>query len=76
MHNLLLVCLYIICWLSAKLTQSKKDIKSSRIPQVEAELKAHVPQLVGHSGKYVLRMPRCASGLSCWGPMFKLDSWW
>lgn len=42
-RNLFVLVLFyiLICWLSAKLTRSEKDIKGSGIPQV--------PQLVGHS---------------------------
>lgn len=40
-RNLFVLVLFyiLICWLSAKLTRSEKDIKGSGIPQVEAELK-------------------------------------
>lgn len=39
-RNLFVLVLFyiLICWLSAKLTRSEKDIKGSGIPQVEAEL--------------------------------------
>lgn len=40
-RNLFVLVLFyiLICWLSAKLTRSEKDIKGSGIPQVEAEEK-------------------------------------
>lgn len=61
-----LVLFYIlICWLSAKLTRSEKDIKGSGIPQVEAELKGLMS--LNWWGilwkKYVLGILAIASGL-------------
>lgn len=55
----------IVCWLSAKLTRSEKDIKGSGIPQVEAELKGLMT--LNWWGvlwkKYVLGILAIASGL-------------
>lgn len=44
-RNLFVLVLFyiLICWLSAKLTRSEKDIKGCRTER------PHVPQLVGHS---------------------------
>ncbi|ETJ06012.1 MAG: CPA2 family monovalent cation:proton (H+) antiporter-2, partial [Streptococcus parasanguinis DORA_23_24] len=65
--NLLIIfLLYLfICWLSAKLTRSEKDIKGSGIPQVEAELKG-LMSLNWWSvlwKKYILGILAIASGL-------------
>ena len=66
-RNLLIIfLLYLfICWLSAKLTRSEKDIKGSGIPQVEAELKG-LMSLNWWSvlwKKYILGILAIASGL-------------
>ena len=66
-RNLLMICLLylVICWLSAKLTRSEKDIKGSGIPQVEAELKG-LMSLNWWSvlwKKYILGILAIASGL-------------
>ena len=66
-QNLLIIfLLYLfICWLSAKLTRSEKDIKGSGIPQVEAELKG-LMSLNWWSvlwKKYILGILAIASGL-------------
>lgn len=66
-RNLFVLVLFyiLICWLSAKLTRSEKDIKGSGIPQVEAELKGLMS--LNWWGvlwkKYVLGMLAIASGL-------------
>ena len=67
LRNLLIIfLLYLfICWLSAKLTRSEKDIKGSGIPQVEAELKG-LMSLNWWSvlwKKYILGILAIASGL-------------
>lgn len=65
--NLFIIVLFylIICWLSAKLTRSEKDIKGSGIPQVEAELKGLMT--LNWWGvlwkKYILGILAIASGL-------------
>ncbi|MDU3325712.1 MAG: chloride channel protein, partial [Streptococcus sp.] len=66
-RNLFIIGLFyvIVCWLSAKLTRSEKDIKGSGIPQVEAELKG-LMTLNWWSvlwKKYVLGILAIASGL-------------
>ena len=66
-RNLLMISLLylVICWLSAKLTRSEKDIKGSGIPQVEAELKG-LMSLNWWSvlwKKYILGILAIASGL-------------
>lgn len=66
-RNLFVLVLFyiLICWLSAKLTRSEKDIKGSGIPQVEAELKGLMS--LNWWGilwkKYVLGILAIASGL-------------
>ena len=67
MRNLFIIGLFyvFVCWLSAKLTRSEKDIKGSGIPQVEAELKG-LMTLNWWSvlwKKYVLGILAIASGL-------------
>lgn len=51
-RNLFVLVLFyiLICWLSAKLTRSEKDIKGSGIPQVEAELKGLMSLNLGAVG--------------------------
>ena len=66
-RNLFVLVLFyiLICWLSAKLTRSEKDIKGSGIPQVEAELKG-LMTLNWWSvlwKKYILGILAIASGL-------------
>ena len=66
-RNLFIIGLFyvFVCWLSAKLTRSEKDIKGSGIPQVEAELKG-LMTLNWWSvlwKKYVLGILAIASGL-------------
>ena len=66
-RNLFVLVLFyiLICWLSAKLTRSEKDIKGSGIPQVEAELKG-LMSLNWWSvlwKKYILGILAIASGL-------------
>lgn len=66
-RNLFIIGLFylIVCWLSAKLTRSEKDIKGSGIPQVEAELKGLMT--LNWWGvlwkKYILGILAIASGL-------------
>lgn len=51
-RNLFVLVLFyiLICWLSAKLTRSEKDIKGSGISSSRSRTeRPHVPQLVGHS---------------------------
>ena len=79
-RNLLIIfLLYLfICWLSAKLTRSEKDIKGSGIPQVEAELKG-LMSLNWWSvlwKKYILGILAIASGLmlGCEGPSIQLGA--
>jgi len=66
-RNLFVLVLFyiLICWLSAKLTRSEKDIKGSGIPQVEAELKGLMS--LNWWGvlwrKYILGILAIASGL-------------
>ena len=66
-RNLFIIGLFyvFVCWLSAKLTRSEKDIKGSGIPQVEAELKG-LMSLNWWSvlwKKYILGILAIASGL-------------
>lgn len=79
-RNLFVLVLFyiLICWLSAKLTRSEKDIKGSGIPQVEAELKGLMS--LNWWGilwkKYVLGIFLLLPVDSCWverDPVFNLE---